>query len=251
MAIPVILWTNPHAPTPARATVRAQDEIGVLPPMLATLLTATDEAVKDESWVAFVARYTPLLLHTVHRLVRSYDEAMDRYTYLLEQLSRNDFRRLRAFAAVGPGRFTTWLVVVARRLLVDYHRQRFGRLRLQTAEDPARAWSTCLVRRRLIEMIGQELPCIEIGDPSADPEGMACAAECTAALRQAVQRLDPRDQLLLNLRFDKELGAREIGDVMGFPSQGHVYRRLRVVLASLRQLLPQAYGEYVGAIPEA
>ena len=43
------------------------------------------------------------------------------------------------------------------------------------------------------------------------------------------------------LSFYEELAAREIADVMGFPSQFHVYRRLRSVLALLARRLPRAY----------
>jgi RNA polymerase sigma factor (sigma-70 family) len=249
MATPAIPYRHSDQPTFPKATARVQDEIGVLPPMLATLLTATDKTVRDESWAAFVTRYTPLLLHTVHRLVHSYDEAMDRYTYLLEQLSRNEFRRLRAFAALGPGLFSTWLVVVAHRILVDYHRQRYGRLRLDAAKRGEEARNASLLRRQLAEMIGEELHASAPGDESTDPEGRTCAAECTAAIQTAVSSLDPRDQLLLNLRFNKDLAAREIAGVMGFPTPFHVYRRLRAVLAVLRRTVPPAYQEYVGGIP--
>ena len=223
------------------------DEIGVLPRMLATLLSATDEAVKEESWTAFVARYTPILLHTVRRFAHSYDEAMDRYTHLLEQLSRDDYRRLRAFAAQGPGRFTTWLVVVAHRLLVDYHRQVYGRPRSLVA-DRDRAGSPALMRRHLAEMLCVEIHTLDPGDPSRDAEATLCAADCAAALQRAITTLAPHDRLLLTLRFHKGLGAHEIAEVMRFPTQGHVYRRLRAVLLTLRGTLSPAYREYVGAI---
>ena len=106
---------------------RALEPIGVLPPVLAELLAAVEREAKETAWAAFLEVYTPLLLRTAYRFGHTYDGAMDRYTYLLDHLYRNDFRRLRAFAAIGPGRFTTWLVVVARRLFLDYHRERYGR----------------------------------------------------------------------------------------------------------------------------
>jgi len=249
MITPAVRW-SPRARLKSRDTAaHPSDEIGVLPPALATLLAATDRALQAASWERFVERYTPLLLHTVHRLAHSYDDAMDRYAYLLDQLSRDDFHRLRGFTAVGPGRFSTWLVVVAHRLLVDYHRQRYGRLRLETAADQHGVRTAARLRRQLVEMVGEELHPSAIGDTSTDPEGGTYGADCTTALQAALNRLEPRDQLLLNLRFDKELAAREIADIIGLRSQFHVYRRLKTVLAELRRMLPQAFGEYVGAIP--
>jgi RNA polymerase sigma factor (sigma-70 family) len=231
--------------TPPRT--RVLDEIGVLPPVLAALLS-TERNAGEERWAAFIERYTPLLLHTVRRFARSYDETMDRYTHLLEQLSRDDFRRLRAFAALGPGRFTTWLVVVAHRLLVDYHRQLYGRPR-SPPDERGRAAAASLRRRQLAVLLCDEIQILDFGDSSSDSETMTCAAECTAALQRAVTSLDPRDRLLLNLRFEKALAAREIAGVMGFASQGHVYRRLRAVLLHLRGMLPHGYREYVGTMP--
>jgi hypothetical protein len=55
------------------------------------------------------------------------DAVMDRYTDVLEQLRRNDCQRLRGYASDRRSKFTTWLVVVARRLCLDQHRQRYGR----------------------------------------------------------------------------------------------------------------------------
>jgi RNA polymerase sigma factor (sigma-70 family) len=212
--------------------------------VLAALLAATDPEAKETAWAAFVEAYTPLLLHTAYRFGHTYDGAMDRYTYLLEHLYCNDFRRLRGFAAVGPGRFTTWLVVVARRLFQDYHRQRYGRVRKSTAEDRAATTAAVAMRRHLAELIGDDAPLSAIQDSSTpDADVATYAAERSEALRAAMNSLEPRDKLLLTLRFERELRAHEIADIMGFPTQFHVYRRLRSVLATLSTLLPRDYVE--------
>jgi len=246
---PSVHWRRPAPRRSPGTAAHALDEIGVLPPVLDALLIATDRQAKELAWEAFVERYTPLLLRTAYRFAPRYDEAMDRYTYFLEQLSYDDFRRLRAFAALGPGRFTTWLVVVARRLLLDHHRQRYGRTRLHAAKDVEQAKAAAVMRKRLVEMVGEELHPSAIGDWSTNPECRTCAVECARALQAAVNSLAARDQLLLKLRFDRDLGARDIAEIMGFPTQFQVYRRLKVVLAMLRQMVPRAYQEYVGAFP--
>jgi len=249
MLTPSVQRQYPSAKRSARTPAHVVDEIGVLPPVLADLFAATSATDKETSWGAFVERYTPLLLRTAYRFAPRYDEAMDRYTYFLEQLSYDDFRRLRAFAALGPGRFTTWLVVVARRLLLDHHRQRYGRARPHAAKDGAVAKAAAVMRKRLVEMVGEELHPSALGDWSTNPECRTYAVECARALQAAVKSLEPRDQLLLKLRFDNDLGARDIAEIMGFPTQFQVYRRFKVVLAMLRQMVPRAYQEYVGAFP--
>jgi RNA polymerase sigma factor (sigma-70 family) len=224
---------------------RALDANGALPAVVAALLGATDRETKERAWGAFVERYTRLLLNTAYRFGHSYDGAMDRYAYLLEQLHSNDFRRLRVFAASGPGRFSTWLVVVARRLLLDYHRQRYGRARPPTAEG-LETTASLAMRRHLAEMAGEEIPLSDIQDCSVpDPETAMHAAERTEAVRAAVSSLPPHDQLLLRLRFEEGLPAHAIADALDLPSQFHVYRRLRAVLAVLGRLLPREHSEGV------
>ncbi len=246
MLSPTVSWRHHSARrSPGRGS-HALDELGTLPPVLEALLSATDRAGKEVSWGVFVQRYTPLLLRTAHRFAHSYDEAMDRYTYLLEQLCRDDFRRLRAFGAQGRARFTTWLVVVVRRSLLDYHRHRYGRARGLTPADREEARAASALRRRLVEMVGEKLDAADIEDSSHDLERGTYATECGEALQAALCDLEPRDQLLVKLRYDSELAAREIADLLGFPTQFHVYRRLNAVVALLRQTVPAAYREYVG-----
>jgi RNA polymerase sigma factor (sigma-70 family) len=56
----------------------------------------------------------------------------------------------------------------------------------------------------------------------------------TGALRAAVARLGPDDRMLLELRFEQDLTAREIATVLGLPSPFAVYRRLKRVCDELR-----------------
>jgi len=99
------------------------------PPELVGLLNASDPAAREVAWASFVKSHSRLLLHVARSIGRDYDAAMDAYAYLLELLRADDCRRLRAYAADGRSKFTTWLVVVARRLCLDHLRHRYGRLR--------------------------------------------------------------------------------------------------------------------------
>jgi len=160
---------------------------------------------------------------------------MDAYAYLLEQLRRDDFRRLRGYIPDGRTKFTTWLVVVARRLCLDHLRRRYGRL--QDAGSGSRAAQA--VRRELVDFLAEELDASGRKDPRAagNPETDLRTSELSRALTDAIGALDPRDQLLLKLRFEDGLSAREIGQLMGFPTPFHVYRRLNTLLERLRGAL--------------
>jgi RNA polymerase sigma factor (sigma-70 family) len=159
---------------------------------------------------------------------------MDAYADLLEQLRCDDFRRLRAYTVRSRCKFTTWLVVVARRLCLDRLRQRYGR-RHGTGHQSHEAHG---VRRRLVDLLAEELDVSELADPADDnPETRLRSSELGGALTEALTALDPRDLLLLKLRFEEGLAAREIGQVMGFATPFHVYRRLNTLLAQLRTAL--------------
>lgn len=205
-----------------------------LPRELSGLLGATDPATREAAWAAFLKAHSRLLLHTARSLGRDYDAAMDGYAYVLGQLRHDDYRRLRAYVANGRSKFTTWLVVVARRLCLDSHRQRYGRVRDPDAERAEQQ----ATRRRLSDLVAEQVDPATLSDPAAqNPEADLLARERRQALAVALEKLEARDLLLVRLRFEDELSAREIADVMGFPTPFHVYRRLNALTESLRRAL--------------
>lgn len=209
-----------------------------LPQQLATLLDATDPATRDRAWSRFLDHYSGLLIHTCRRFGGGYDAAMDRYVYVIEGLEQDEFSRLRRFSADGRGKFSTWLVVVGRRLCYDYHRSRYGR-----EEGDLKSGSASQardVRRRLADLIAEEMKPGAFPDSGADPEGELRTAELTRALEAALAELDPDDRLLLKLRFEDDLPVGRIAPLIGFPTVFHVYRRLRSVLGELRVSLEKS-----------
>jgi RNA polymerase sigma factor (sigma-70 family) len=201
---------------------------------LSRLLEAADPAAREAAWKTFVEAHSRLLLYTARKLDRDYDATMDAYTHLLEQLRRDDFQRLRAYVADGRSKFTTWLVVVARRLCLDRLRQRYGRA--QDAEPDSR--EARAVRRRLVDLLGEELDTADLADTSGgDAETQLRARELSHALTRVLGDLEPRDQLLLKLRFEDGLPAREIARLMRFATLFHVYRRINTLLEQLRAAL--------------
>jgi RNA polymerase sigma factor (sigma-70 family) len=201
-----------------------------LPAVVERLLARGREASRESDWSAFLEEYSRLLLHVARSLGGSYDAAMDRYAYVLDQLRQDDFRRLRGYAADGRGKFTTWLVVVARRLCYDQGRLRYGRPR---GGDP----EVYRQRRELAELVGAEVELDGIASAEAGPEQELRALELYDELNRVLALLDPSDRLLLRLRLQDEVAVAEIARLLAFPSVFHVYRRLNRVLAQLRSSL--------------
>jgi RNA polymerase sigma factor (sigma-70 family) len=154
---------------------------------------------------------------------------------VLEQLRRDDFKRLREYAAQERSTFTTWLVVVTRRLCLDYRRRKYGRPR---GEADSATQVEQVIRKRLVDFVAEELDLSR--SPSSngpDPEMELRTAELRESLSAALETLPAGERLLLAFRYEQGLTARQIARLLDLPSVFHVYRRLNAVQRSLRTAL--------------
>ena len=203
------------------------------PPELQELLLASGEVGRDEAWSRFVARFSPLLLHTARTVGRDHDRAMDAYAHLLERLREDDNRRLRPYSEGAGAQFTTWLVVVARRLCIDFLRQRYGRT---SSASPRLAEHD--IRKRLVDLIAVDIGEVStLKETSAGPDEQLRHRDLDDAVKACVARLPPAHQLLLAMRFEDDLPVREIAKLLRYPTPFHVYRTLNSLLAGLRRCL--------------
>lgn len=205
------------------------------PPKELLRLLDVHVASVDRAWADFLESHSRLLIHTARAVSNDHDAAMDAYASVVEELRADDFRRLRAFDPDGRAKFTTWLVVVARRLAVEHHRKTYGRSR---AKDDEGTSETLEVRRRLVDLLGAHVDLATIptsGEVQADER--VSRREIEAALGEALRALPAADRLLIARRFGDELPVREIARRMGGKSVFYVYRRLKTVLVQLRKAL--------------
>ncbi len=207
-----------------------------IPFELEQVLRAGSPADRETAWADLVARHTRLFLAVARSFGGSRDEAMERYSYIIEKLYENDYRRLRAFQLDGGALFSTWLTVTARRLCLDHYRARYGRAR--PARDRQQADALRSLRRRL-----QDATAVAI-EPDLLPDESSLSAESEAIRRERDERLQlvlealpAGDRLLLRLRFEDDLSASRIASALGLPTPFHVYRRLNAVLTRLRAAL--------------
>jgi len=191
-----------------------------------------DSSEFEAAWRGFVAEHTRLLLHIARSVFKTHDEVMDAYAYILEQMRANDCRRLREFAADPRSRLSTWLVVVGRRLCLDFYRRRYGRDHGGASRDQR------AMRRRLQDLVAEDVEMHELpATRMVGAELLVRQTELRSALGRALDEVGVSDRLLLHLRFDDELSAQEIARLLGFSSAFHVYRRVNALLARLRRSL--------------
>lgn len=197
---------------------------------LDALLAAETSFSSQVAWEKFLEQYSPLILHAIRRTTREHDLVMDRYAFVLEALSRDEYRRLRAFRLHGRGSFTTWLVAVVRRLCVDEYRARYGRPQSDTAD-----WQS--ERRNLTDLVGDELALHGVASDGDDPVDALITSEQRGILDASLARLSAADRLLLRLRFEDDVSVPEIARLIHEPSPFRLYRRIDKLLHALRSEL--------------
>ena len=133
-----------------------------VPPELADLLSAADEAATTLAWDRFLDSYGDLILRTSRSVNRDHDAAMDAYTHVLERFHANHFARLRRFSGGDHDNLARWLVVVSRRMCLDLHRHRYGRTREHTPERER------LARKRLVDELWEKRKPPDLPDPGAE-----------------------------------------------------------------------------------
>lgn len=201
------------------------------PPLTLVRLRDATERERDAVWPEFIAEHNAAVIHACRAVARDHDMAMDAYAHALDALRADGCRRLRAYVPDGNTQFTTWLVVVTRRVAIDYLRQRYGRSR----SDDRQHRDEHAMRRRLEDLVGSEVVPEDLTDTGVEaPDAAIRREQMIVALRAALDTLEPADRLLLSLRFIDETPVREIRHLLRFKTIFHVYRRLGTVLSLLR-----------------
>lgn len=123
------------------------------------------ENIATRHWKKRVLEHWGLLERLTRDRFRDVDSADEALLYVMEQLEANNWERVRAYQ--GLASFPTFLTHVVQRLLEDFARQRYGRVRMPAWLAAAGAlWQRvfrllCLERRPLtevIEMLRDEVP---------------------------------------------------------------------------------------------
>lgn len=210
--------------------------MGAAPFELSQLLGAADSSSQQAAWEDLIARHTRLLLAVSRSFNGGHDEAMERYTYILDKLREDDFRRLRTFDETSGARFSTWLTVAARHLCLDHLRALYGRQR--ESAQPNKSYPLRSIRRALADSIRPDVDVERIVDEqSPSLIVQTVVGERDEALRVALVQLESRERLLLALRYEDDLSAARIARIVGLPTPFHVYRQLNAVLDKLRRVL--------------
>lgn len=92
-----------------------------------------------------------------------------------------------------PAAYATWLFMVAKNVVIGHYRR----------------------HKREISGMDRMKESLSLSDPPANPEDRTLRRETVFNLMRHLRRLSRRDQELLSLKFEAELGYAEIGAVLG------------------------------------
>lgn len=96
-------------------------------PPVSEMLYGLASADPGPHWVAFVERYSALIMRAVRQFEYEQDQRQECFLHVCEKLCDDGFKRLLKFNVSGRASFATWLGAVVHNLCVDWHRKHFGR----------------------------------------------------------------------------------------------------------------------------
>lgn len=174
-------------------------------------------AASEGAWEAFVEKYSKFAYSVALRMLAGVRDRQEReeaaaaiYARTFERLADGDFRILRGFG--GRCRFTTYLFRI-----VQSEKKEFFRKVRSVREDPAPDDAEA------------------VADPSRRAEPLLRPEHVEALVREAVERLDPEQKLLLVCRFRDGLKLREIATMFGLKDTNAA---ARATYAAVRNLEP-------------
>ncbi len=185
---------------------------------------ASEPGVREE----FLDAYGPLVRFAMSSVLRQRgvrlepEETDDLFQSLLLSFFDRDCRRLKMYDGRGGASFATFIRVCATRQTLD-HLRHLRRQPTFVREDAAGEG------RSLFD---------DMADPTADPEAAAANEERIRHLRDLVEALPPREQLLVRLHFVEGQSIPEVARVLGITDNAtHVLKsRLRAKLRERMEL---------------
>jgi len=170
------------------------------------------------AWDAFVQQYSNLVYHTIRKTLVSYsnpprdDDIEELFQEFFAALLKESCKNLSRFRGDRGCTLASWLVLLARRLTIDYLRR-------------------------------QPVPTVELTETIASHEADAGEAlirqEEENFLSRALEGLEPRDRLIINLFYQQSLSPEEIAGILKV-SVGTFYTQKSRAVAKLRDSLKKS-----------
>ena len=253
----------------------------------------------DRAWDSFLERFNKLIMAVIRKLVSDHDETMEIYAHVLENLKKDNYKKLTSFFDQRRDYgFESWIAVVARNCCFDWFRREKGRRRLLKcikALPSVDQWifryiywqglsrdvthqllttkhiyklsyeEMCAHLENINRILHQQtkwnirhnwqdvLPPISVDSDeqggeqvishhdsekaTPSPEKQLIARDSAQKLQEILSTLPIQEQLIIQLRFYKDLTLEEIARVLKMKNLWQVRRKLQKALKSLQKKL--------------
>lgn len=167
------------------------------------------------AWDAFVTQYSSLVYHTIKSTFSFYqrqvaqDTVEDLYQEFFLCILRDDFKKLRQFKGKQGCSLASWIRVIAARLTIDYLRK---------------------------EKISPKEAAEELAVEQPNALDVLAEAQNQRLLLDNLQKLPPRDRLIIELHYRQGLPPQEIAEILKV-SVSAVYTQKSRVVSKLREIL--------------
>ena len=188
------------------AAMKGPDDPGIPPELEAPLLAAC-KRLEPAALRTFVLRYQPVLFAYLSRSLGYGAHVED----LAQEAFLRAFRALPGFAVDGAGRPSTWLLTIARNLVIDHRKRRGETLQVASPADDGPS---------------------EVRTPETERH----RSELGTALMRAAAELSDEQRDAFILAEYHDLSMEEIATISGVPT-GTVKARLSRARARLREML--------------
>jgi RNA polymerase sigma factor (sigma-70 family) len=160
------------------------------------LIDAANTNGDEKAFAELMKRYKKPLYHTILKMVRNVDDAED----LTIEAFAKAFKNLKNFKKEFT--FSTWLFKIATNNCIDFIRKK--RLEVSSLNASFR------------DENGDEVA-LDIRDQNPDPQEETIKVQKAEILRTFINKLPPKYQTLVNLRYFQELSYEEIARTLGSP----------------------------------
>jgi RNA polymerase sigma factor (sigma-70 family) len=150
----------------------------------------------EKAYAELMKRYKKPLYHTILKMVRNVDDAED----LMIEAFAKAFKSLHKFKKDYT--FSTWLFRIATNNCIDFIRKK----RLETTSISA----------SFKDDNGDDVG-LDVKDLELDPQEKVIKTQKTELMQLVINKLPPKYQMLVNLRYFRELSYEEIAVEIGAP----------------------------------
>lgn len=180
-------------------------------------------AGERDAWEIFVEKYSDLVYHTIHKILRiyaydfMYQDIEDLHNGIFLSLVESDYKKLRQYRGINGCTVASWIMSIATNMTLNFITRNKIHVSIDEASDD---------KESLKDII-----------PDCQPSVLEqlTDSEQNELLRQLMEGLNPSDKLFLKYYYEDDLAPEEIASIMSL-SVSAIYSKKSRIIDKLRNI---------------